>query len=149
MNSDAVVGLVLIGAFLSYEIRLIQIAAFSGRVRACVHADTCASFDAIFPRHRTDCDFGLLWETQIFTLRVLQSAGAHGVSMQQLETIFQCFSHSYPELSDGLGFEEWLSWTNAEEITIRRNDRIAIAEKGNFILEDLERNHSFASHRCA
>ena len=94
----------------------------------------------VLPDERGDCDYDLLWKTQMPALKILRSAGSSGVSIAQMAKLYRVFARTYPELCDGSNFSDWLNALQNAEVVVhcRYGAMIAITEKGLLVLHDLQ-----------
>ena len=73
----------------------------------------------------------ILWETQVPALYQIAVGGKRGVSVAKMRRFFAGTSKQYPELYDGVRFEQWLRFLeDAELVTLSTDDRIAITPAG-------------------
>ncbi len=95
----------------------------------------------IFTNDSEDCDYNLLWQTQLPALKLLNSAGSCGVSLARMTRLYREIARVYPELYDGSTCQEWLDALQNATVAVhcRAEGIIAITERGRSILSGLER----------
>jgi hypothetical protein len=73
----------------------------------------------------------ILWDTQVPALSQISVGGIRGVSVAKMRRFFAGTSKQYPELYEGIHFEQWIRFLeDAELVTIQPDDRIAITPQG-------------------
>jgi hypothetical protein len=73
----------------------------------------------------------ILWETQVPALQEIAIGGQRGVSVAKMRRFFAGSSKQYPELYEGVRFEQWIRFLeDAELVELAADDRIAITPKG-------------------
>ena len=76
-------------------------------------------------------DSAILWETQVPALRQIAVGGAKGVSVAKMRRFFAGTAKQYPELYEGVRFEQWIRFLeDAELIMLSTDDRLAITPQG-------------------
>jgi len=76
-------------------------------------------------------DSAILWDTQVPALRQIAIGGTRGVSVAKMRRFFAGTSRQYPELYEGVRFEQWVRFLeDAELIMLSMDDRIAITPQG-------------------
>jgi hypothetical protein len=76
-------------------------------------------------------DSAILWETQIPALRQIAIGGKKGVSVAKMRRFFAGTCKQYPELYEGVRFEQWIRFLeDAELVMLSTDDRIAITQQG-------------------
>jgi hypothetical protein len=76
-------------------------------------------------------DSAILWDTQVPALRQIAIGGSRGVSVAKMRRFFAGTSKQYPELYEGLRFEQWMRFLeDAELVMLSTDDRIAITPQG-------------------
>ena len=76
-------------------------------------------------------DSAILWETQIPALRQIAIGGRKGVSVAKMRRFFAGTCRQYPELYEGVRFEQWIRFLeDAELIMLSTDDRLAITPQG-------------------
>jgi len=76
-------------------------------------------------------DSAILWDTQVPALRQIAIGGSKGVSVAKMRRFFAGTSKQYPELYEGVRFEQWIRFLeDAELIILSTDDRIAITPQG-------------------
>ena len=76
-------------------------------------------------------DSAILWDTQVPALRQIAIGGTRGVSVAKMRRFFAGTSRQYPELYEGVRFEQWVRFLeDAELIMLSMDDRIAITLQG-------------------
>ncbi len=136
--------IVLVAGYLVYVTRLFRIAF--GQVRESKLSRTGLNLTYALTDDREDCDYDLLWDTQLPALEFLGSAGSSGVPLKQMTGIYCEFAHRYPELCEGSSFSSWIDALLDAEVAVYEGTRIVITEKGRFILQDTERFHGVLLH---
>jgi hypothetical protein len=78
----------------------------------------------------------ILWETQVPALHQIAIGGRKGVSVAKMRRFFQGTAKQYPELYEGVRFEQWIRFLeDAELIMLSTDDRIAITPQGQQFLK--------------
>lgn len=73
----------------------------------------------------------ILWETQVPALEQIAIGAKKGVSVAKMRRFFAGTSKQYPELYEGVRFEQWIHFLfDAELINFSTDDRIAITQQG-------------------
>jgi hypothetical protein len=76
-------------------------------------------------------DSAILWDTQVPALRQIAIGGTKGVSVAKMRRFFAGTSKQYPELYEGVRFEQWIRFLeDAELVMLSTDDRIAITPQG-------------------
>jgi hypothetical protein len=76
-------------------------------------------------------DSAILWDTQVPALHQIAIGGKRGVSVAKMRRFFAGTSKQYPELYEGVRFEQWLRFLeDAELVMLSSDDRIAITPAG-------------------
>ncbi len=76
-------------------------------------------------------DSAILWDTQVPALRQIAIGGSRGVSVAKMRRFFAGTSKQYPELYEGIRFEQWIRFLeDAELVMLSTDDRIAITPQG-------------------
>jgi hypothetical protein len=76
-------------------------------------------------------DSAILWDTQVPALRQIAIGGSKGVSVAKMRRFFAGTSKQYPELYEGIRFEQWIRFLeDAELVMLSTDDRIAITPQG-------------------
>jgi len=76
-------------------------------------------------------DSAILWDTQVPALRQIAIGGSKGVSVAKMRRFFAGTSKQYPELYEGVRFEQWIRFLeDAELVMLSTDDRIAITPQG-------------------
>jgi hypothetical protein len=135
--------LVLVAGYLVYVTRLFKIAF--GQVRRSELSRTGLNLAYALTDDREDCDYDLLWDTQLPALESLGSAGNSGVPLKQMTEIYCEFARRYPELCEGSTFPDWIDALQNAEVAVHEGAIITITEKGRFILQGLERTHAVSA----
>jgi|SRR3954447_14874671 hypothetical protein len=78
-----------------------------------------------------EADSAILWETQIPALQQIATGGTRGLAVARLRRYFSGMAKQYPELYEGVYFEQWVHFLEeAELVSICTDDRIAITPAG-------------------
>jgi hypothetical protein len=89
------------------------------------------SFTVISIAQAFEEDSAILWETQIPALRQIAIGGRKGVSVAKMRRFFAGTCRQYPELYEGVRFEQWIRFLeDAELIMLSTDDRLAITPQG-------------------
>jgi hypothetical protein len=76
-------------------------------------------------------DSAILWDTQIPALRLVATGGSRGVGSSKMREVFASSSGQYPELYEGVRFEQWIQFLeDAELVAVVSDDRVAITPQG-------------------
>jgi hypothetical protein len=76
-------------------------------------------------------DSAILWETQVPALRQIATGGPKGLAVAKLRRFFSALGKQYPELYEGVYFEQWVRFLEeAELVMVCADDRIAITPQG-------------------
>jgi len=76
-------------------------------------------------------DSAILWETQVPGLRLIATGGPKGTPVTKMRRFFATTARHYPELYEGVYFEQWVHFLEeAELVTIAGDDKIAITPQG-------------------
>jgi hypothetical protein len=76
-------------------------------------------------------DSAILWDTQVPALRQVATGSTRGVSVDKMRKFFADSSKHYPELYEGVRFEQWIQFLeDAELVTILTEERIVITPQG-------------------
>jgi hypothetical protein len=141
MSCIALTVLVLLAGYMFYVARLLWIAFGQAREKPIEPLRAGLSLPHILADDREDCDYDMLWYTQVPALEFLRSAGSTGVSIARMTEFYREFARAYPELCDGSNFSDWLEALQSAEVAVHEGDMIAITEKGRFILDRLGQKH--------
>jgi hypothetical protein len=88
-------------------------------------------FNVICIAQAFEDESAILWETQIPALMQISIGGKRGVSVAKMRRFFAGTSKQYPELYDGVRFEQWVRFLeDAELIMLCPDDRVAITPQG-------------------
>ena len=139
MSWITVAVLVLLGGYVLYVTRLFRIAF--GQARQSKPSRAGLNLTYVLTEDREDCDYELLWDTQLPALELLSSAGSSGVPIVRMTKRYRECAIAYPELFDGSTVSDWLDALQNVEVAVCGETMIAITEKGRFILQDIERSH--------
>jgi hypothetical protein len=133
----------IIAAYVFYAARLLHIGL--GEVWERTDRALQAGLDLgyVLTNDSGDCDYGLLWVTQLPVLKALRSAGRAGVPTARMAQLYRDLARVYPELFDGSNFSDWVhAFQNAKAaVPCQTGDVITITERGLLILEQLEEAH--------
>jgi hypothetical protein len=138
--------LVLISGYALYVAVLSRIAFGRLLEKPCSGARDGVSLRYILTDKRDDCDYDLLWHTQLPALEFLRSSGKSGVPIARMTEFFREFARASPELCDGSTFSGWLDALQSAEVAVERGQNIAITEKGLLILAGLEFGQGMDCH---
>ncbi len=76
-------------------------------------------------------DSAILWDTQVPGLQQIAIGEQRGVSVAKMRRYFQGTAKQYPELYEGVRFEQWIRFLeDAELVMLSTDDRIAITPQG-------------------
>ena len=76
-------------------------------------------------------DSAILWETQIPGLQLIATGGAKGAPVARMRRFFSATAKQYPELYEGVYFEQWVHFLeDAELVIIAADEKIAITPQG-------------------
>ena len=76
-------------------------------------------------------DSAILWETQVPALQLVATGGPKGAPVTKVRRFFASTSKRYPELYEGVYFEQWVHFLEeAELVTIAPDEKIAITPQG-------------------
>lgn len=133
----------IIAAYVFYAARLLHIGLGQARQRTDKPSQAGLDLGYVLTNDSGDCDYGLLWKTQLPVLKTLRSAGSGGVPMARMAQFYRDLTRVYPELFEGSNFSDWLhAFQNAKAVVhCHAGDVITITERGLLILEHLEEAH--------
>ena len=76
-------------------------------------------------------DSAILWETQVPALQLIAEFGARGIPVTRMRRFFVRTAKRYPELYEGVYFEQWVRFLEEAELIILASDeKIAITPQG-------------------
>lgn len=76
-------------------------------------------------------DSAILWETQVPALQLIATGGPKGAPVAKMRRFFSGTSKQYPELYEGVYFEQWIHFLEgAELVTLAADEKIAITPQG-------------------
>ena len=76
-------------------------------------------------------DSAILWETQIPGLQLIATGGPKGAPVARMRRFFSATARQFPELYEGVYFEQWVHFLEeAELIIIAADEKIAITPQG-------------------
>jgi len=76
-------------------------------------------------------DSAILWETQVPALQQIATGGTKGLPVAKLRRYFAGTARQFPELYEGVYFEQWVRFLEeAELVLIAADDKIAITPQG-------------------
>ena len=135
--------LVLIAAYVFHVIRRFYIGFGHARKQPGKPPLTGVSLSYVLTDNKDDCDYHLLWHTQLPALKFLRSAGLAGVPMARMAQFYHDFARVYPELTEGSSLPDWIAALQGAGVAVhcRQGAMIAITEKGLFILETVDERH--------
>jgi hypothetical protein len=81
-----------------------------------------------------DPDHAIVWQSQAPALRLI----GRGVALSVLSEFFRHFSSIYPELFEGIAFDEWLRFLQASELVVRVGPEVRLTANGREFLDYLE-----------
>lgn len=134
-------GIVLAAGYMFYIVRLFRIGFSQVRKTQSESGRTGLNLVHIFTDHGDDCDYDLLWRTQVPALEILWKAGSRGVSTARMKEFYREFCRAYPELYEGSELSDWLDALQSAGVAVCEDNTITITEKGRFILERLDQRH--------
>ena len=135
--------LVLIAAYVFHVIRPFYIGLRHARKQPGKPPLTGVSLSYVLTDNKDDCDYHLLWHTQLPVLKFLRSAGITGIPVARMAKFYRDFARVYPELTEGSGLPDWIAALQSAGVAVhcRQGAMIAVTEKGLLILEALEEKH--------
>jgi hypothetical protein len=76
-------------------------------------------------------DSAILWETQVPGLQLIATGGVKGTPVAKMRRFFSATAKQYPELYEGVCFEQWIHFLEeAELVVVASDDKIAITPPG-------------------
>jgi len=75
-------------------------------------------------------DSAILWETQVPSLQLIASGGPKGTPVLKMRRFFIVASKRYPELYEGVYFEQWLHFLEQAELISLADEKIVITPQG-------------------
>ena len=76
-------------------------------------------------------DSAILWETQVPGLQLIATGGSKGTPVIKMRRYFATTARRYPELYEGVHFEQWVHFLEeAELVIIAADEKIAITPQG-------------------
>lgn len=76
-------------------------------------------------------DSAILWETQVPALQLLATGGPKGLPVAKMRRFFGSTARRYPELYEGVYFEQWVHFLEeAELVMIAADEKLAITPQG-------------------
>jgi len=148
MSYITVAVLVLVAGYMLCVARLLAVACAQRLQKPTSPSlSTGLSLAYVLTGDRGDCDYDLLWETQMPALKVLRSGGSGGVPIRRMAKLYREFSRTYPELCDGSSFPAWLDALQNAGVAVycRYGAMIAISGKGLLVLHDLQESTRLAN----
>lgn len=129
----------LLFVYILYLARLAWL-AFGGSTKASPTAasERPVKLTSILAFKDLDCEFAMLWETQLPLLRILRATGDRGLPTESMSDPYGELARSYPELCDGSRLNDWVQAMKDAEIIDEVDHRVELTEKGYFVLEFLE-----------
>ena len=71
-------------------------------------------------------DSAILWETQVPSLQLIASGGPKGTPVLKMRRFFIVAAKRYPELYEGVYFEQWLHFLEEAELVTLFEERLLI-----------------------
>jgi hypothetical protein len=132
--------LLLIGGYVLFVVRPLWVAFGGTRQGAEAQSDFSGNLGSILTYDAEDCDYDLLWRTQLPALKRLKRAGSGGASEAEMRRLYWDFGRRHPELADGSDLQTWLDALQDAGVAVycSANERIIITEKGEHLLDILE-----------
>jgi hypothetical protein len=88
-------------------------------------------FTVISVAQAFEADSAILWETQIPALTLIALGGPKGTPVAKMRRFFSGTARQYPELYEGVYFEQWIRFLEeAELVIIAPDEKIAITPQG-------------------
>jgi hypothetical protein len=88
-------------------------------------------FTVISVAQAFEADSAILWDTQVPALQQIATGGTRGLAVAKLRRFFSGTARQYPELYEGVYFEQWVRFLeDAELVIIATDDRIIITPQG-------------------
>ena len=75
-------------------------------------------------------DSAILWETQVPALRLIATGGPKGTPVLKMRRYFCTVARQYPELYEGVYFEQWIHFLETAELIILADEKIVITQAG-------------------
>lgn len=76
-------------------------------------------------------DSAILWDTQVPALQLIATGGPKGMPVAKMRRFFSGTAKQYPELYEGVYFEQWIHFLEgAELVLIAPDEKIAITPQG-------------------
>ncbi len=76
-------------------------------------------------------DSAILWETQVPALQLIAQFGPKGIPVAKMRRFFVGTAKRYPELYEGVYFEQWVHFLEeAELVMIAPDEKVAITPQG-------------------
>ncbi len=148
MSYITVAVLVLVAGYMLYVARLLWV-AFAQRWQkpTAPSLSTGLSLTYVLTGDKGDCDYDLLWETQMPALKILRSGGSGGVPIRRMAKLYREFSRMYPELCDGSSFPGWLDALQNAGVAVhcREGAMVAITGRGSLVLHHLQESTRLAN----
>lgn len=89
------------------------------------------AFTVISVAQAFEADSAILWETQVPALQLIATGGPKGTPVAKMRRFFSATARLYPELYEGVYFEQWVHFLeDAELVTIAPDEKIAITPQG-------------------
>jgi hypothetical protein len=93
------------------------------------------AFSAISVADAFESETAILWETQIPALALIESAGWHGLDLENLRPLYVRCTRRFPELYEGSDFEAWVQFLQEAELIVLSGATVAITPAGKEFLE--------------
>jgi len=88
-------------------------------------------FTVISVAQAFEADSAILWETQVPALQLIATGGLKGTPVAKMRRFFSMTAKQYPELYEGVYFEQWVRFLEeAELVIIAPEEKIAITPQG-------------------
>ena len=79
--------------------------------------------------------FAVLWDAPIHALELIQSGGTRGIPVSRLRSIFNKEAARFPEIYDGLSFEQWLQFLEDAQFVVWTGQQVILTREGCEFLE--------------
>jgi hypothetical protein len=74
--------------------------------------------------------FSVLWEAPIHALELIRSGGARGIPVSRLRSTFNEAAARFPEIYDGLNFEQWLQFLEDAQFVVWAGQQVTLTPEG-------------------
>ena len=139
MKWAAIVLVALVVSYILYLCNLFVI-AFGGKRSnpSSAEGEIDDKLKSLLTTCNMDCEFLMIWESQLPVLEELHRSGKRGLSRAEMCKLFRNFSDYYPELAEGSCADDWLQVLQFAEVVTDNAQKFRITDKGLFILNLLE-----------